>query len=496
MTLTKLFDQVAAQQALRQSRVKDVKTSLRYLARALGADGPEQCAADILQAPGWKARLNRYLETLQPPPSGHTVRNTRNNLSWLARQAQALGLLNAPAAPAVAAPPTRVQQRRRWRQQARFPRLYAAGTPDGRYSLPRAQWPPAIRAWWEACCTARALEVRATTFTTYERYLRAYVGFLLAYDPPPVATADDLLSVARLDRFVRWQAQRWGVRVTWSGLQTAKPLRNLANYTHSPAAAALIAYCARLPEADPVHDKARHWFTLAELEQVGLDLWAEARRPVASRRAGTGRPIQRPGLYRALQCGRALMLRLLVRVPLRQRNLREMRLEKHLYRDGQGHWHLAFAGEDLKVGRRRGRPNSFRLDLSAYAPELISHLEDYLTRARPRLPRAEADPHVWLTKGGRPYAEGTVYAELRAAVDRRLGRHFYPHLIRTIWATEFINATGDFTTAAYMLNDSVQTVLRRYQALLDRDLQAKAQAFLRQALPPATPPRPRGHPPA
>jgi hypothetical protein len=114
MTLTKLFDQVAAQQALRPSRVKDVKTSLRYLARGLGADGPDQCAAAVLQAPDWKARLNRFLETLEPPPSGHTVRNTRNNLSWLARQAYALGLLDAPAAPPVALP-TRVEQRRRWR---------------------------------------------------------------------------------------------------------------------------------------------------------------------------------------------------------------------------------------------------------------------------------------------------------------------------------------------------------------------------------------------
>ena len=55
---------------------------------------------------------------------------------------------------------------------------------------------------------------------------------------------------------------------------------------------------------------------------------------------------------------------------------------------------------------------------------------------------------------------------------------------------EYINATGDFTTAAYMLNDTVPTVLRRYQEFLDRDHQAKAQAFLRQALPPAAPPPP------
>lgn len=231
-----------------------------------------------------------------------------------------------------------------------------------------------------------------------------------------------------------------------------------------------------------MQDKARQWFTLAELEAVGLDLWAQAQRPVAR---GGGHA--RPGLNRALEAGRALMLRLLVRVPLRQRNLRELCLGRHLYRDPQGHWQLALVGEDLKIAKRRGRVNDFRLDVSAHAPDLIPHLETYLARFRPRLPEAAADSHLWLTRRGRPYTVGSVYAELRVAVDRRLGRHFYPHLIRTIWATEFINATGDFTTAAYMLNDRVETVLGRYQTLLDRDLQAKARAFLRQALPPAAP---------
>jgi hypothetical protein len=414
------------------------------------------------------------------------VRNTRNNLSWLARQAQTLGLLAAPVVPetlAAAPPPTRAQQRRRWREHARFPQLYAAGTPNGRYSLLPSQWPPAIRTWWDDYRAARALELRADTLRTRERRLGAYLGYLLAEEEPPVATMEDLFAAARLDRFVCWHAQRWGVRITHFAVQTAHTLRHLATYAQSPAATALIAYCDRLPDADPVQDKTRHWFTLAELEAVGLALWAEAQRPVL--RTGA---LARPGLYHTLAAGRALMLRLLVRVPLRQRNLRELCLDKHLTRDHEGHWQLAFVGEDLKVGRRRGGVNAFRLDLSAHAPALIPHLEAYLDRFRPLLPHAAADPHLWLTKGGRPYTAGVLYTELRAAVDRRLGRHFYPHLIRTVWATEYIAATGDFTTAAYMLNDSVATVLRRYQALLERDLQAKARAFLRQALPPAAPP--------
>jgi hypothetical protein len=430
----------------------------------------------VLQTPEWKTHLNAYLETLEPPPSGYTVRNTRNNLSWLVRQAQALGLLSVPEAPATAPPPTRAEQRRRWRQQARVPPL------GGRYSLPPAAWPPAVRAWWEAYRAARGLKLRADTLRTRERRLGGYLGYRLAEEAPPGAAVEDLFDVACLDRFVRWHGRRWGVRVTRLGVQTAKILRHLAAYAKSPAVPDLKDYCKDLPEPDPVQDKARQWFTLAELEAVGLDLWAHAQQPVTRARG-----LAHPGLYRALEAGRALMLRLLVRVPLRQRNLRELRLGKHLYRDHEGHWQLALVGEDLKVGKRRGRVNAFRLDLSAHAPELIPHLEAYLDRFRPLLPHAEADPHVWLTRGGRPYTVHSVHAELRAAVDRRLGRHFYPHLIRTVWATEFINATGDFTTAAYMLNDHVATVLGRYQALLERPLQAKAHTFLRQALPQAPP---------
>ena len=36
---------------------------------------------------------------------------------------------------------------------------------------------------------------------------------------------------------------------------------------------------------------------------------------------------------------------------LRQRNLRELRLDQHLYQEA-GHWHLHFSGDDLKIGHR------------------------------------------------------------------------------------------------------------------------------------------------
>ena len=72
------------------------------------------------------------------------------------------------------------------------------------------------------------------------------------------------------------------------------------------------------------------------------------------------------GIIHALQHQHALMLRLLVRIPLRSRNLREIQLDNNLYHDQHGHWHLHFRGEELKVGTRNGRTNEYHIDLTEY----------------------------------------------------------------------------------------------------------------------------------
>jgi hypothetical protein len=483
MTLTELLAHVVRQGHIRPRRLKDFKTSLRYLAQALGTDRPERCGEKIFLAVDWKTRLNAYFDGLTPPPSPHTVRNTRNNLSALFRQARALGLLPPAGGLPAPAPLTAAQQRDLMRQHAPYPRRFAGYGSGGVYGIPRDQWPPAVRQQWQAYCEERALHLRRATLHTQERLLASYLGFLLKYDPPPVVDWRDLFAVARLDRFVRWQSRRWQVRVTALARRVGQLLRHLARHYQYPEADPLAAYCAQLPLPEPVHDKRRQWIGLRELEQIALAMLEAARPPTASALPPVDPRTRYPGLYGALQHGRALTLRLLVRIPLRQRNIREMRLGRNLYRDAEGRWHLAFSGEELKVSRKSGRPNTFQLTLSEFCPELIPHLEAYLSHSRPRLPNAATDPHVFLTRTGRPHTAGTLYKELRWAVYRYSQQFFYPHLIRTIWATEFIAKTGDVTTAAYMLNDRVETVLRRYQEIRERDHQHKARLFLGGVLP-------------
>ena len=189
-----------------------------------------------------------------------------------------------------------------------------------------------------------------------------------------------------------------------------------------------------------------------------------------------------PGARRASAFQRGVMLKLLVRVPLRQRNVRELRLGDHLYQDHNGYWQLAFAGNDLKIGTRGGQINKYELNLSTYRPAFIPVLEEFLEVYRPRLPNPTGSTLLFLTQTGKPYTVGALYHELAVAVHMRTGKRFYPHLIRTIWATEYLQATGDFTTAATMLGDTLAVVMKTYYDIVHEDQHAKAKAFLDTAL--------------
>jgi hypothetical protein len=191
-----------------QRRLKDYQTSLRYLARALGHASPEQCRVEAVAplAPAeWKATLDAYFLALPQPPSVHTVRNTRNNLSFLFRQAAAHGLL-----PTATASP-RLALTRKAREQlavGRSPfaaRVRAANAAP--YALAFADWPPAIRAGWEAYHASRQRKTRAISLNHYRAVLGRYLGFLQTTAAVPL-TWETVFDPARIDQYVGWHCQR------------------------------------------------------------------------------------------------------------------------------------------------------------------------------------------------------------------------------------------------------------------------------------------------
>ena len=231
-----------------------------------------------------------------------------------------------------------------------------------------------------------------------------------------------------------------------------------------------------LPIPAEVHDKEAHWVSLAQLEAVAEALLQEGRAPDPSEKRTV-----HPGFRAASRFQRGMILKFMIRIPVRQRNIREMQLGKNLYQDREGHWHVRFRGAELKVGMRGASVNVYHVDLTDYCPDLIPVLEEFLTIRRPKLPNAAESDYVFVTRFGNPFTAGHLREELHTAVAMRTGRRFYPHLIRTVWATEYLThpkTYGNYQGAAYMLGDTVQMVIKVYAHVVEKEQLAKAADFL------------------
>jgi hypothetical protein len=483
MMLADLLVTLDTQGALRHSRVPAMKTSLKYLAHALGHDGLEQCPVDAacLDPSTWVQALEDHWRTLET--EGRTIsaslrRNVRNDIRKVLKLATASGLLQAPL-------PARLLPVRSnlmaWRQAQLetnpYPETYRYHN-RASYVLPQAQWPPEIQAAWQEYRTRCGVRIRETSFRSYMVHMRLYMGYhvnICGRTP----TLADLLEVGHLTAFVRWHATRMGRTLSVTGRQVAIMIATMAKVLDDPAQHKLADFRRSLKVPTPVHNKRNHWVSLATLEAVADACLAEGRAPLVP----AGKRSRFPGAQRAGRFQRGLILKLLVRIPLRQRNVREMQLGKHLAQDPQtGHWHLEFRGDELKVGNRGPQVNVYAVDLTEYCPEFLPLLEEFLQVHRPKLPNAATSRFVFLGQHGIPYSTKTLHMDLSEVVAMRTGQRFYPHLIRTIWATEYLEKTQDFATAATMLGDTLGTVMKAYYDIVNKNQHAKARTFLGTAL--------------
>jgi hypothetical protein len=478
MTLADLFMTLVTRGVL--PRAKDCKTALRLLANALGYPSLEACQVEAAcrDESLWGQALETHFTHLQTTGrmlSGGNRRNIRSNVRTVFKVAKEHGLLQAPLPPVLLAKPKRLAFRLQQQATAPYKTTYQGNQGSRRFWLAEAQWPPDIQAGWRAYQAKSGH--RATTFRSYAKILATYLGWR-AHIAGVRPQWDDLFDPGLLREFVRWHGARLGSPMSTHGYHVATVLAAMAKVMEHPASQALAEWTRTLRRPAPMHNKRAHWVSLAEVEGVAEDCLNEGRAPFVVRS-----DILRPGAVKAGRFQRGLILKLLVRVPLRSRNVREMQLGKHLAKDSRtGHWHLEFAGDDLKVAYRGTQVNRYALDLTTYAPEFVPLLEEFVTVYRPRIQGSATSPYVFLTQSGNPFCPQTLRVELSEAVAMRTGKRFYPHLIRTIWATEYLRATQDYATAATMLGDTLAVVIKTYYHIVHEEQHAKAKAFLDGAL--------------
>jgi integrase len=478
-TLADLLTTLETRGALPASRAKDCRTSIKYLAAALGAASPETCPVDAAcrDPDRWGAALDTHFAALAG--SGRTIggttrRNTRNNIRVVFRLAEAHGLLQAPLPPQLLPRPRRDLFKRQQELTTPYQSTYRPQTGPRHYGLPQAQWPPDIQEGWRLYRTKCGH--RETTFKSYANYLTTYLGYIRhVADRQPVW--EDLFDVPTLAAFHRWHATRLQRRSTCQARRVGVTLAAMARALEHPHAPALADWLKGLPPVVPMHTKRLHWVSLAQLEEVAEACLAEGRLPLVFQK-----DVRCSGTHRASRFQVGLILKLLVRIPLRQRNVRELRRNQHLYQEQDGDWWLHLQGDDLKIGERQGQVNEYKVNLTKYCPEILPLLEEFRTVFRPRFPGAATSPYLFLTHTGRPFTDTVLREALSCTVAMRTGKRFYPHLIRTIWATEHLKATQDYATAATMLGDTLAMAIKTYYNIVHEEQQAKAKAFLTTAL--------------
>jgi hypothetical protein len=410
-----------------------------------------------------------------------------------------------------------------------------------KYVLPEKDLPPRLRSELDAYfkwATAqynrhrrRTRKRRPITANHDRDLLRRIAGFMITCRgaEPKSLTLKKLVDPEVASEYASWFIEHHG-HVTRTLIFIIVALKSLADYLEIIAltskekewmrdsAAALKEINERLPPYVTVREKEKYWLPLEQIEQCGINRYPrnEARMAKATpnvRRRLTTEIGKKRGYsnlkYTAARALQSLLVRLLVRIPLRLRNFVEMCWNPHKPEHGKnlyrmdGEWYIRFSGAELKVENRRGKINSIQHKIPAELTWLVDEVLtvwrplltevpyhfpvgyegegwDYQEPPQTRAPEEKNAPRdvlLFLTASGNPADRGdlrrwvttTTYAYTKVGVN--------PHLIRDIWATTYIKQTRDLIGAAKRLGDTINTVLKHYAHLLDDEAEARADAF-------------------
>lgn len=504
-TLLQVFQSLGTERLIPEKRQKDIKSALRYLAAAYGGT-LERCVLTPEMEAQYKVKLRDYLTAQGKGPV--TVRNMIQAVGQGLRAYHAL--LQTPVVPPVT-PVTkrRAQIKHTLRHLAETsPYHHAVWLSHSTYCLKPAQWPADVREGFERWLTLKRDDLRPITKKNLTSAMTGYVGFLAltpdarpdflppdslkklqgrryAHDlasiaaPPVLSSWDDLFAVDAVRGYLIWHAWRiqtpQDARVierppsfpSCTGLKVAELVMWIAEALQPPQVSQpLRAYRNTLDEPRRIHNKRAecHQFTRAEIDQVGRWMMEEARNMNITKRWANRRAVEFQGAHAASRFQVGLILRLMVRIPLRIRNWAEMLLGDNL-RPVNGGYRIHFEGRELKVAEKRGELNVVDMPIDA---DVLDDLREFLTVWRPRLPAAATERHVFLGSHG-PNAgrleERELADKIRVHVAAWTGKRLYPHLIRTIFTSELLTSGVDINTVAYGLNDNPRTVLQAYNEL-------------------------------
>lgn len=545
MNLQSLFFTLLKKGKIVPSRKYPIQSSLRRYAELLGYSDLASCPESEFNLP-LQQRNQLIAERAQPAVdtsrkaafTRSTLSNIKCDVSFVLKKAASLGLIRSRLEPEGLIPTAGYVIYKYPDARVQFRRSETNCLP--RVALSEKSLPPLLRKGldeyyqWSTgefvLNRPRSRKRRPISANFDRELLRRVAGFHVKYCGSVEAelTLRSLLDEAITVKYVNWFISHHG-RTTFTLKNILISLISLARYLVIVASDSQLREALldaqrrlenirdRLPDCVAVRDKKRLWLSLEQIELCGINRYPRNAARLAAASDDVRRKLQTLNTKghhsnlknTAVYALESLLIRLMVRIPLRLRNFCEMSWNpirpgegKNLYRK-DGSWYIRFSGSELKVRMCQGRIKSIRhrvpSDLAWLLEEVLTVWRpiitgmpyslpdegevgrvDYREPARTRAPEyknAPDDVLLFLTAKCRPasrdairfWVESTSYAYTKIAV--------YPHLIRDIWATAYIKKTGDFAGAAKRLGNTVAITMKHYAHLLDDDAEAKGDDF-------------------
>jgi hypothetical protein len=503
MTLQELLEHAFTHQWFTSSYTGPLQSYIKKYAKALGCEA-KTCPPALYHLPDDRVHEIIYAtadERLQP----RSVQACVNAILKLLHRAVEEGCLTPFDQPPIRRRTHGIYQPLRYLQQFHPASIQTAIPPakTTRYGLRLKDWPPALTEEVERYlrwCTPEKLRGRTAKIrkdASSQQGVRecmariaGYAVFIEGVDRDRL-TLRMLCEPVRLDEFAWWwiQERRSGISTT-SLTDMLAHMKTIARhwYKDEPLAQAIVEIFRRLDEEAPVQrvrEKDGRMLSLAELD--GL---AQAYHPFHPERlqslkdASFARFIVRhltnPERYPmpvsqkwrtmtfaflTLWFELGFILRLLIHRPLRIGNIATLQF-RHLHQQPDGGYEIVIPKAEMK--------NSKFMDRKAWKERFPTRLlplwHDWLTIWRPRVQRQDGafQEYVFLNSCGRPFlvdvlAKNLGMMTVRMTQDRHGGPvAWHPHLIRTTWTREMLNAGLNAQVVRRIMGDSFRVIEKHY----------------------------------
>jgi len=165
------------------------------------------------------------------------------------------------------------------------------------------------------------------------------------------------------------------------------------------------------------------------------------------------------GRHWAVQVQIALAIELLFNIPIRQENLIDLQLGRHLVRPGgdRGAWHLVLIEDETK----NDEPAEFQL-----SERLAAILELYLSRFHLRLAGGD-NPYLFPGQKGPCKTQATLSGQIKATIYKRTGLKITGHQFRHLAAKTLLDAEpANYQGASVILgHKNLKTTINYYSGL-------------------------------